>query len=255
MSDLERLSLVVLLVTLLLLLLFGFMAALLILNANRRHRHRAELAELHVQRMAELAQATREATEVTLAEVGRELHDSVGQLLCVAQLGLRDRLRDLANDAGVTTALGALDEGITEVRRLGRTMNNDLWQQRGLIEAITTEAERLERLGRAKVNVVMEGRPGDPPPDARTILFRTFQEVVQNALRHSGARTMEIGISDRGGFTLTIADDGRGFDADASATGSGLLNIRKRCALIGYRSELHTAPGAGTRWTFSPEGA
>ena len=170
-------------------------------------------------------------------------------------MGLMDHLGNGNTDARLATTLEALEEGIAEVRRLGRNLNTDLWQQRGLIEAIGAEAERLQRMGRTHILLTLEGSPQEPPPDARTILFRAFQEVVQNALRHSHARTLEIGISDRGGFTLTIADDGRGFDTQAKGNGSGLANIRRRCALIGYHSDLETRPGAGTRWSFVPEGA
>ena len=252
MAELNEVALGVAVVTLLLLVLFGAMGALLIVNSNRRHRHRAEMAEMRMRRQAELAQAAREATEHTLAEVGRELHDNVGQLLSVAHMGLHARLEHEQQDARVATALGTLEDGIAEVRRLGRTLNKDLWQQRGLIDAIEAEAQRLERLGRAKVLLRSEGTPKDPPTDVRTILFRTFQEVVHNALRHSGAKTMSITITDRGGFTLSISDDGCGFDPQTIPNGSGLVNIRSRCTLIGYDSELDTRPGGGCRWTFKP---
>ncbi|MBX2980479.1 MAG: hypothetical protein KF905_14420 [Flavobacteriales bacterium] len=260
MSDLERLAFAAVLVTLLLLLLFGVMAALLIVNANRRHRHRAQLAELHLQRDRELRKAEREATQHTLTEVGRELHDNVGQLLTVAQVGLYDHLNEgLREHPRVRTSLEALDEGLEEVRRLGRSLDQDRWQELSLRTALETEAHRLQRLGKARVQLRMNGNGSDPDRDVKTMLFRSFQEVVSNALRHSGARTISITLEAAPaediavkGPTLRVSDDGRGFDTTLPARGNGLANIRKRCALVGYSAQLMSAPGQGTTWTFEP---
>ncbi len=243
----------VLVATGLLVLLFAFVAMLLIVNTNRRHRHRAELAELHLVRDAELRRAEREATEHTLSEVGRELHDNVGQLLTVAQVGLLDHLADGAKDhPRVATALEALDQGMEEVRRLGRSLNQDHWRHLRLAHALELEAARLERLGMARVHLRIGGPMVEPPADIKTILFRAFQEVVSNALRHSGAHTLTISMNGTPP-TLCVQDDGRGFDPDAPGTGSGLTNIRSRCRLIEYRAELTTAPGHGCVWTFTPD--
>ncbi|MBK9276102.1 MAG: hypothetical protein IPM49_16395 [Flavobacteriales bacterium] len=245
----------VLVATGLLVLLFAFVAMLLVVNANRRHRHRAELAELHLRRDAELRRAEREATEHTLTEVGRELHDNVGQLLTVAQVGLLDHLADAAKaHPRVATALEALDQGMEEVRRLGRSLNHDHWRHLRLAQALELEATRLERLGKARVHLRISDPMHDPPADAKTILFRAFQEVVANALRHSGARTLTIAL-DGTPPTLQVHDDGRGFDPEAPRTGSGLANIATRCRLVGYTATLRTAPGAGCSWTFTPDTA
>ncbi len=237
----------------LLLLLFAFVAMLLVVNANRRHRHRAELAELHLRRDAELRRAEREATEHTLTEVGRELHDNVGQLLTVAQVGLLDHLEEgVKGHPRVATALEALDQGIEEVRRLGRSLNGDHWRHLRLAEALELEATRLERLGKARVLLRITAPPEDPPPDVKTILFRAFQEVVANTLRHSGARTLTIAL-EGSPPSLRVHDDGRGFDPDTPRAGSGLTNIRTRCRLIDYTATLHTAPGDGCSWLITPD--
>lgn len=252
MSDTD-LYITVIVVSLSLLALTAILFLVMIAGSNRRHRHRAQLAELHLQRDAELRRAEREATEHTLTEVGRELHDNVGQLLTVAQLGLLDHLADAAKaHPRVATGLEALDQAMEEVRRLGRSLNHDHWRHLRLAQALTVEATRLERLGKAKVLLRIDDHPVDPPPDVKTILFRAFQEVVANALRHSGARTLTIALE---GIppTLRVHDDGRGFDPEAPRTGSGLTNIITRCRLIGYTATIYTAPGDGCSWTFTPD--
>lgn len=242
----------VLVISLSLLTLMAMLLAVMIAAANRRHRHRAEMAELQLRRDTELRAAEREATQHTLTEVGRELHDNIGQLLIVTQVGLLDHLSaDAVNHPRVDAALHALEEAMEEVRRLGRSLNQDNWQRRRLSEALEQEGARLERLGRARVVMEVEHAGTDPSPEVKTILFRAVQEVVANALRHSGARTITL-RSTGDPPTLVVADDGRGFDPTAPRSGSGLDNIMHRCALVGYAAVLDTAPGRGCTWTFNP---
>jgi signal transduction histidine kinase len=149
----------------------------------------------------------------------------------------------------------ALDLGMDEVRRLGRSLNQDHWQRRELIEALELEAVRLERLGKARVLLEINARPADPPADVKTILFRAFQEVISNALRHSGARSITITVDDQAGLALRISDNGRGCDPATVVQGSGLDNIRHRCRLINYTATMVSAPGEGCAWHFNPDPA
>jgi signal transduction histidine kinase len=94
---------------------------------------------------------------------------------------------------------------------------------------------------------------GDLPalePDTITVLYRVFQEVVNNALKHSGADTLTVTLGGEPHFTLSVADNGAGFHASDAAKGSGLLNIQRRCALIGFTATCTTSPGAGCTWQF-----
>ena len=248
-----ELSFAILVTTAIILLTFGVVAALLVVNTNRRLQHRAALAEAERLRNAEVRRAEREATQHTLREVGRELHDNVAQLLTVAQLGLGNVLDEPAPDGRLLAARDALDQGIEEVRRLGHDLNSDRWQQRSLRDAIGTAAERIERVGRVRALVVQQGDAPEPDADTRIILFRVFQEVVNNALKHSGADTLTITLHGTAALALTIADNGRGFDPAHMASAGGLLSIRKRCALVGYAAHCTSTPGQGCTWTIAPE--
>ena len=256
MGSAAQIAITIVIATLVLLLLVGVVVLLLTTSANRRHRHRAELAELHLRRDQELRQVEREAAGHTMSEMGRELHDNVGQLLTVAKVGLLDNLDPAVQQhPRVHTALEALELAQDAVRRLGRSLNQDHWQRRELIEALELEAVRLERLGKARVLLEINAHPADPPADVKTILFRAFQEVISNALRHSGARSITITVDDRAGLALRISDDGRGCDPATVVQGSGLDNIRHRCRLINYTATLVSAPGEGCAWHFNPDPA
>ena len=76
--------------------------------------------------------------------------------------------------------------------------------------------------------------------------------AVRNAVRHAGARAIRLSVTAGGGMaTLTITDDGTGFDvraAEGRRTGMGLFTMRERVGLVEGTLEISSAPnGAGTR--------
>ena len=252
MDNGERLAFVVILITVLLLVMFVFVGLLMVVNTNRRHRHRADMAEADLRRKQEVMHAEQEATQHTLRDVGRELHDNIAQVLSVVQMGLNNVLIGPNPDPRLVATRDALDQGVEEVRRLAHSLNTDLWQRRSLTDAIGAEAERLERVGRLHAHVVVRRSAPPVAPDTSTILYRVFQEVVHNAVKHSGADTLTITLDDHNGLTLTVADNGRGFDPATTNGDSGLKSIRKRCALVGYKARCTSAPGQGCSWHIQP---
>ncbi len=250
MDDTERIVFAVIIGTLVVLALIGVMCFLMVVNTNRRHRHRAELAEADLRLKHEVVRAVREATQQTLCEVGRELHDNVGQLLTVTHMGLSTAIKE-GDATRLPGAHDALLMGIEEVRRMGRSLNTDLWKERSLIEAIGAEAKRIERVARVRTSVVVTGEMPDLPPDSTTILFRVFQEIMNNALKHSGTGTLTITADGTAGFALTLADSGRGFDPATVMANNGLVNIRSRCTLIGFDAQCTSSPGTGCTWHLS----
>ncbi len=267
MDDVTRFTFVVVIGTLFLLVLVGVMGFLMVVNTSRRARHRAELAEADRRRSQEVMHAEREAQQQTLQEIGRDLHDNLGQLLTVAHMGL-DAVQGNGNsDPRIAQVMNTLEVSIDEVRRLGRSLNSDMWVDRSFSEALSAEGERIERAGLATVHLLVEGEAPSLSPDAKTILFRVFQEVLNNALKHAAASVIDVALRNGSGFTLTITDNGKGFDPAAvdlaRATrrpsvlnhGNGLVNIRRRCELIGFTAELSTSPGKGCTWRFSQHSA
>ncbi|MGV3636823.1 MAG: sensor histidine kinase [Flavobacteriales bacterium] len=239
----------ILIASALVVLMVGFVGLLLVVNNNRRVSHRAEVAELHQQQARAVIDAQREATRQTLIDLGRELHDNVGQVLAVAKLGLDTRLLAV-DDPELAASRDALMEGIKEVRRLGYDLNTDIWQRRDLVDAIRAEAERVQRVLRVKVELEIGHDLPKPPADTTVILYRIFQVILANALNHSRAPVIRIKVwsGEKQGISFSVADNGIGFDPATTPGNAGLVNIHQRCALIGYTANCTTAPGAGCTW-------
>lgn len=187
-----------------------------------------------------------------------ELHDGIGQSLSLMVSGLRtahESATDPEAAARSERLLKLARQALTDVKRLALGLRPSLLDELGLAPAL----ERL--VGNVQENHAMELsleaadvaglRFAEP---IETAVFRIVQEALANVVVHSGAKTASVVIHRRGGeLTVTIADDGRGFDpADAKVEKAGrlgLIGMRERATLLGGKFAIQSAPGDGTRVT------
>jgi signal transduction histidine kinase len=87
------------------------------------------------------------------------------------------------------------------------------------------------------------------PDDIALCLFRIAQEAMQNAIKHSGARTLRVQLKGHDeAIALKIIDDGNGFDVSAAAgKGLGLISMHERAESVGGTLRVVSRKGAGTR--------
>jgi signal transduction histidine kinase len=81
----------------------------------------------------------------------------------------------------------------------------------------------------------------------RNILLM-YKEVLHNIQKHARATQVRILINEgQGCFTITIEDNGVGFDTALPGSGNGLNNLKSRASSIGATLEISSAPETGTR--------
>jgi signal transduction histidine kinase len=185
--------------------------------------------------------------------LARELHDSVTQQLFGVVLA--------AESAGELLERGeAAGEQLGRVQALARGAMEELRSVVFELRPASLEAEGLGQALRKHVEVLrrvtgreIELRVASPPslrPAAAGQVFRIAQEALQNALRHAGAERIEVRLEDGGGrLALSVADDGRGFDASAPGLRGrrlGLTSMEERAADLGGRLAIESRPGEGT---------
>ena len=246
--DNDRLVFAIVVSTVLMLAMLGFLGFLLVLNSSRRARHRAQLAEMELQHQQEVMDAGREAMKQTLSDLGRELHDNLGQTLAVARMGLETELKERPGHFRITVVHEAVARTEAEMRRFSHSLMTDLWNERSLAEAIALDGERIQRVSRVRVTVELEDGLPEPKPDVKTVLYRVFQETMNNARKHGKALKMHVRVERTGPLRITIHDNGSGFDPATVTENAGLTNIRKRCALIGFDATCTSAPREGCTW-------
>ena len=249
MTDHTDIATVLILSALILLLVMGTVVILLIVVHQRRIKYRAELAELANRHAGEIRQAEREVEAQTLRQVGVELHDNVGQLLTSLGLDLLV-LRERAGHGDLASRMAdTLDRAVNETRRLSASLNTDHLHSQPLQSLMRKECERLDLPGRRSVQFATMADPIKVGPDEHVVLFRIFQEAMNNALKHARASQISVSLLNGDHLRLTITDNGSGFNTTISSEGQGLANIRRRAALIGATCTVISAPGSGTMLT------
>jgi len=229
------------------------------LLVQRTKRRRAELefrdsqVKLRVSydRVRNLSQRLLGEQEAERARIGRELHDDIGQQLTILSIGL-DRIRSdperAHNPQRLDQALDITQRISASVRELSHRLHPSRLQLIGLVAGL----DNLRRdLSPPHLPIAFNHRdvPAGIDPNIALCLFRVAQEALGNAVKHSDARNVWVDLT--GGpssVTLTISDDGKGFDVDGAPKGGlGLMSMRERVESAGGVLEIHATPGSGTR--------
>ena len=208
-------------------------------------RARREVEEYAAQ-VAELSAATERN------RLARDIHDSLGQHLTAmsVQLEMASDFRALDPDAA--------QRALNEARRSVRLALGDVRQSvRALREetarlSLSAALEGLAEDGGAEPRVTVEvsGDEDGYGTAELTALYRAAQEGVTNARRHARASRVTVVVQLEGeAARLVVTDDGRGFAADATTGGFGLLGMRERVQLVAGSVDIESGPGAGTRLT------
>ncbi len=188
-------------------------------------------------------------------EIAGDLHDHVGQALAFTKLRI-SQLQGNAVFCGFEDALGEvvalLDQTIGYTRSLTLEISPPVLYEFGLIAALEWLAERLARTHKLHVTVNSSAFPGTVPAEQAVVLFKSVKEILANTVRHADAKTATITVhGDDAQISITITDDGRGFDAPAvmaslARSGKfGLFSVRERMRLLGGDMTISSSVGKG----------
>ena len=182
--------------------------------------------------------------------VARDLHDGIAQELAYI-VGQTRRLAKDIDDPALRDVSRAAERALDESRRAISALRRSS-EEETVAEAVTQAAEDVaHRVGVAvqlslDADVTLEGT-------AREEVLRIVREAVTNAARHGKARRVGIVLTAMDGQSLTIRDDGEGFDPASVDGGFGLMSMRERAKAIGAGLSIISAPGEGTtvtvKWT------
>jgi len=183
------------------------------------------------------------ATEDERRRLARELHDEIAQLLTVIQMSLHHIDLDTPELRQANRLLVKTQE---EIHRIIHDLRPSLLDDLGLAAAMTSYAD--DHLRKQGVNVSLEIEDGLPSrPEVETVIFRIYQELITNILRHAGAEHVSIELYRRDDtLVLAVEDDGQGFDPEAKFEGAGITGMRERAALVNGTIQFDSEGGQGT---------
>jgi len=210
----------------------------------RKLRTAREIQHLKQQQRIELGKALLEGEERERSRLARDLHDGLGGMLAGIKLNLsqmvatKDQLGK--NDLGQT--IDRLGHSVSELRRIARNMMPESLLQSGLEIALKDLCDEATFPG---LKVTFRGFDINEyfSPQVQVMIYRIVQELVYNALKHSGASKIMVQCSQSEDvFFITIEDNGKGFILDhVPDTSRGLKNIRNRVGLLNGKMDIETS--------------
>ena len=146
--------------------------------------------------------------------------------------------------------IGVMESTIETVRRVSSELRPGVLDDLGLVAAIEWHAQQFQQ----RTGITCRCEPPaallDVGRDQATAVFRIFQEILTNVLRHAQATAVDIRMLEgEGAFVLEVSDNGRGIRDDEARNprSLGLLGMRERTYLVGGEVTIRGAIGTGTR--------
>ncbi len=229
-------------------------------DVSERVRYEEQLRISHDQ-VRQLAARVESAREEERGRISREVHDQFGQMLSVLKLDLenlavqhRPRKAEPRGDfdARVAAMLRAIDLSANTVRRIAAELRPAVFEDLGLAAALHWQLQEFE--SRTGIPCRRRGIRRDPGLAAVPALavFRIFQEILTNVVRHANATALEV-VAHTGPdwFTLRVSDNGKGFDPKSLSPSHslGLLGMRERAGMLGGTIEWSARRKGGTTVT------
>ena len=189
------------------------------------------------------------AQEDERRSLARELHDEVGQSLSAIMMEASNaEFAQSPAEVGdhVKSIAAMAEKTLNEVRDLALLLRPSMLDDFGLVPALNWQAREMGKRTSLSVRVNAGDDCDDLPDDHKTCIYRMVQEALNNAARHSSARTAQVTVKNAGDRVLfSVQDDGAGFDKRV-VRGLGLLGMEERVRRLGGKLRIESQPGRGT---------
>ncbi|MDR0749774.1 MAG: histidine kinase [Tannerellaceae bacterium] len=216
-----------------------------------RHRSKRKMAEQQIKQLEQEKElvAARSALDAEKAEreiIARDLHDGVGAMLSVVKnnMNVIKSYSVIENKEAeyFNKVLDGLDKSIVELRRVAHHIMPAVLMEEGLFAALDDFCRSIPK---AEFHFTKPYHRIDP--EKELVLYRCAYELMNNALKHSGASRIEVHLNvDEETVYLSVVDNGEGFDPQTVSQGMGIKNLYTRLAAFDGRMEIYSEPGKGT---------
>jgi two-component system, NarL family, sensor kinase len=231
-------------------LVASFAVALVFVTGMALNVRQSRLADAKLKAMAQRIVRLQEEER---AQVSRNLHDGISQLLVAAKLQIESAERTLdaapaGSPAELKTGLRQLSEAIVAVRDVSHEMRPLELDQLGLAGALQELSREFGQRTGLQVVFQASDEQLELSDEAAVALFRIAQQGLANVERHAQARSVRLEVSRRASdVSLLLQDDGRGFDvtrvAGSPDSGIGLRNMRERVEYLGGHLNVRSEAG------------
>ncbi len=188
--------------------------------------------------------------ERSRSQFAKELHDGMGPLLSSAKMSLSAISTENMNDEQckiLQNTRFVIDEAIRSVREISNNMSPQILMDFGLAQGLQHFLSRIQSLHTIEIVFDTNLHKERYDNDIEVVLYRVICELINNSLKHSGCKKIEVSLISKGtALELIYRDDGCGFCPDTViSNGMGLSNITSRIDSLNGELQITSKVGAG----------
>jgi two-component system, NarL family, sensor histidine kinase UhpB len=217
-------------------------------DVTERFRLEKELAEQQKIKQLHITEAVLTAQEKERKGIGEELHDNINQILATSKLFLSTALQESSFEF-IAKSQEYVSLAMEEIRKLSKALITPAFIRSGLEQSIeqlidnTMAAKKISITTDIKIPEETNVEEG-----LKLAIYRIIQEQLNNILKYADASAISIRIdTDANIISLSISDNGKGFDVNQKREGIGITNITNRAELYNGNVKIDSSPGNGCR--------
>ena len=219
---------------------------------KRKLMHNKEMQQVTEMHQIEILNTQIEMQQLTMQNIGREIHDNVGQKLTLAalysqQMEFLNQFPEI--NERIENISSIINESLNDLRSLSRNLIETANDDMDVLNLIKSECDRVNILGVCKVEYDIEDNSIHTSFSVKRVVIRILQEFIQNSLKHAECSLIRIRTEvHEKSLTILAEDNGKGFvmKKQIKSKGIGLDNMTKRAELINAIFLLESKPGLGT---------
>jgi len=221
---------------------------------QQQSMHLMDVERIQHRHKSSLLSALLEGQEKERERLARDLHDGLGGILSSIKMDLSGISCTLPNDIpqkkDLHLVVQHLDRAVEELRGIAHSMMPSILVNYGLAEALRAYCDQLRHVPHTSVFFQAFRYDNRMEPARQMLLYRIAQELVNNGIKHAEAKELLVQLQQRKEtITLTVEDDGKGFDISRPNEGAGLRNVAMRVDLLNGTLDIHSEKGIGSTFT------
>lgn len=199
----------------------------------------------------DLLRSNIQAQEEERKRIAHDLHDELGAVMSIMRMHLMvleqqstDGTKQLQESLQYVRQLS--ETALASVRSISHRLMPPQLESFGLKAALESVTEQINKVGEIKIELGCEARMDDLPWLVNLGLFRIIMEMINNTLKHAGARSIRIDLFRHSQeLVCYYTDDGRGLSDDNASKGLGLKSIEGRVNALGGKLEMGNQESGG----------
>ena len=184
----------------------------------------------------------------------KDLHDGLGPLMSTVKMSLsslEERIKDPTGTIILNNTNHLVNEAINTLKDISNNLSPHVLSNFGLSSALSAFIAKINQTKAIEIDYKSNMEAQRLESEKEVVIYRAACELINNAIRHSGASRIEIELNKHEKFiTLQFYDNGRGFDTSSldseDSAGMGLSNIETRVRSVDGVFILESTPGKGT---------